>query len=124
MNLLSKVSHLTHGAKSIIEWLGDGGSVVDRETANRRAQMCLSCPKHTSGFPVTEGVAMAIKRHLEAKSAAGLRVDNEKSLHTCSVCGCAMRLKIWQNISMVKKQMTTHDFENFENPCWQRDEKP
>lgn len=124
MNLIDQVAHIKDGAKAISEWLGDGGEVVDKETAILRSEMCLACPKHSEVFPMTEMLAAAIRKHLEVKNAALLQVPNEDKLHTCLVCGCAMRLKIWQPISLVRRQMTPKDFENFAVPCWQRDEKP
>jgi hypothetical protein len=114
---------IAHGIKVIYEWLGEGGSVVDSDIAQHRANVCLKCPHNIYGYPVSGAVANAIKRHLEVKNEIGLRVEGEKRLNTCEFCGCVLRLLIWEQQDRVISHLT--DLEKTKSPdyCWKL-EKP
>lgn len=118
LNLFDQVKNIAHGVQSITEWLGSGGVVVDQETAQKRANVCLTCPNNIPSIIVTEAVAMAIKRHLSVKNEVGLRVDGEKSLHSCSVCSCVLKLLIWEPQSNVTAQMTETEKAKLPAHCW------
>lgn len=118
MNLFDHAKKFKEGAKIITEWLGQGAITVDRETAQARADVCLKCPLNVKEGSFTRAVADAIKRQLEIKSKMNLRVNGEKSLHTCTGCGCANRLKIWlpmRNILPLESEMPS-----FHESCWLR----
>lgn len=119
MNLIDRIKCIPSGISAITEWLGDGAEVVDVATAQRRADICLRCPKNVSS-PVTESAALAIKRLLEIKKSLALRVQGEKSLLTCDVCGCALRLKVWVSDAKVRGEIEANgDRERYPDFCWQ-----
>lgn len=122
MNLLDRAKHIANGIATLTEWLGSGAVTVDPDMAQRRADTCLKCPKHTTTFVPTEAGAAVIKRQLELKKHLQLRVQGEKSLHTCDVCGCAMRLKIWLPITEIKPQPDERN--QFPPNCWLLTETP
>jgi len=123
MNLLYRASQLAHGFEVLKEWLGEGGQVVDQDTAQHRANICLKCPHNITGFPVASVVAKAIKLHLSVKNKVGLRVDGEKQLHTCDLCGCVLRLLIWEGQSRVSGHLTELEKTKSPSYCWKL-EKP
>lgn len=98
------------------DWLGAGGIPVEPALAQRRADVCLKCPKHTQNWRPTESVAAAIKLQMELKNKLQMRVKGEKSLHTCSVCGCAMRLKVHVPIEHVA--LDPEERSEYWNECW------
>lgn len=118
MNLFDRSKQIAHGAESIAEWLGSGGVVVDRDTAQARADVCLKCPMNEPRIIVTDLIAKAIRRHLEVKNKLELRVQGEKQLHTCAACGCVLRLLIWEEQSRIKSQMTPEETEKTPTHCW------
>lgn len=118
MSLLEQARHIPHGLKVIAEWLGSGGEVVDKETAQARANICLECPQNAQGSGVTTAVAGAIKRHLEVKNKLGLRVDGSKKLKTCQSCGCVLNLLIWQKQEKVESELNDTEKENLPAFCW------
>lgn len=122
MNLLDQISHIRDGATIIADWLGDGGQTVDLETAQRRADVCLKCPKHGPGSPFTEAAALAVKKTLELKNKLNLRVKGEKQLQTCQACNCVMRLKIWMPEGRVQQVTDSESFELMPGNCWVRTE--
>ena len=102
MNFIEKAAQIAGGAETLSDWVGHGAVPVQRDRAQQRANVCLSgCPHHTSKSTITEAVALAIKKQIELKNHLQLRVDGEKSLHSCDVCGCAMRLKVWTPIEFI-----------------------
>jgi hypothetical protein len=118
MNLLQKAASIPNGVKHITEWLGSGGTVVSQADAQERANICLKCPKNVSGLAVTKAVALAIKAHLETKNQLRLRVQGEKSLHSCEACGCVLRLLVWEPQDRVQSQLTDGEVEQLPDNCW------
>jgi hypothetical protein len=106
------------------EWLGDGEIPVDPATAQRRADTCLACPKHTS-IPfwelLADPIALRARRQIEVKNQMNLRVDGEKSLHVCSVCSCVLRLKVHVPTHVVQAMREPSDI--FPENCWIEKEK-
>lgn len=118
MNVLDRAKQITHGVQSVTEWLGSGGQVVDYETAQSRAIVCLECPKNVGGWAVTNFVAMAIKRHLQVKNKLNLKVQGERKLKTCSACGCVLRLLVWEPQDRVRNQITEEELKRLPEECW------
>lgn len=123
MNLLDQVKSWPGGIESISEWIGAGGVVVDISEAQSRADVCKGCQKNESAV-VSETVALAVKRHLEIKNKLNLRVQGERQLKTCSVCGCANRLQIWMPMPLVQSQLTEEEKQQLAIPCWKRINQP
>lgn len=124
--LIDRVSSIDRGAEVISDWLGEGGIPVDQQLAQSRADICLKCQHNRQGPALIEAVAYAIRKHIEVKNHLNMRVDGEKSLHECGVCLCALRLKVWVPISLIKRQMLDREEQKFieANPqCWQANEK-
>jgi hypothetical protein len=106
------------------EWLGDGEIPVDKATAQRRADTCLACPKHTPRpfwELLAEPIALRARRQIEVKNQMNLRVEGEKSLHVCDVCDCVLRLKVWVPTHVV--QATRDPTDIFPENCWIEKEK-
>lgn len=122
MNLLTRITKLGKGADILKNWLGSGGICVSQEVAQARANVCLKCPMNSDTHAFTEGVAAAIKDHLEFKNSQGLRVEGEKSLHTCKICLCANRLKIWCPLDLLERRMTEDERGMYPTECWLSDE--
>lgn len=118
MNLIDQAKAIPHGIQSIKEWLGSGGIAVDPETSQARADICLTCDENKESNFITESVALAIRRHLEVKNKVGLRVLGEKSLGTCGVCNCVLRLLVHEPQENVKRQMSKEEVEATPKHCW------
>lgn len=120
MNLFEKAGQMAGGAMILAEWIGNGGTVVSKETAQHRANVCLKCAKHDKSYSFAEILAATIKRQLELKRHLELRVRGEKTLHACGICGCAMRLKIWLPLSHVKLEESEQS--EYPDDCWLKTE--
>lgn len=122
MNILEQVKHYKDGAKTISEWLGDGGQVVDQDTAQGRADVCLKCPLNKDTNPFVGAAALAIRRTLELKSELQLRIKGEKRLGTCDACDCVMKLKVWMPSGRVQQVTDAGEFARLHESCWIRKE--
>lgn len=120
MTMLDRVKHTANGARVLFEWLGDGQEVVSQELAQERAKICIQCPKNVRGGVVTKAIAWAIKEQTDLKNDLQLKVDGEKSLHSCRVCTCWLRLKIWLPIEKLRKEQSENEL--YPTFCWQRNE--
>lgn len=118
MNLLERARQLKNGTKILTDWLGDGAVVVSQSDAQARADVCLKCPMNESGFKIAGAVASEIKRQVEVKNRLMLRVDGEKSLHTCKACGCALRLKIWLPDQKIISGENEQSLFKYHEDCW------
>lgn len=115
MNLYERACKYIGGSETLLEWTVDG-IVVDQELAQKRADTCLKCPMNVKDYPIIEVIGLVIKKQLELKNNLKLRVAGEHGLHSCSVCGCPMRTKIWCEIKRIMP--TEKERTEFHPNCW------
>lgn len=120
MNLLEQAKHIPHGVEVIAKWLGSGGSVVDAETSQRRADICIPCPNNVDGMMVVEAVALATKKFLSVKNAMKLHVNGEKKLGRCKLCGCVLRLQVHEPQEKVEAEVTDEEAKLLPDFCWKK----
>ena len=118
MNLIEKAKAIPGGTVHLSTWVGSGGMVVSQDEAQERANTCLECVKNEPGLGITSVVAAATKRYLEFKNKLELRVNGEKKLLSCELCGCELRLQIWQPIERVKAEMNDEEIAKAPDFCW------
>lgn len=118
MNLWNQIKNIPGGAKHLADWIGDGGHVVDRDEAQKRANICQTCALNVPGLAITSAVASAIKAQLSLKSKIRLRVDGEKKLHNCDACGCVLRLLVWEPQERVESHLTDEERQKLPEFCW------
>lgn len=120
INIIDQAKKFAEGAQTIKDWLNNGADTVSKADAQKRANVCLKCPMNQPGGVVSSTVAAAIRKQVELKNNLKLRVDGEKSLLTCTGCGCVLRLKIWlplENLGVDKDELG-----KFDPSCWMREE--
>ena len=116
MNIIERIVAYKDGMKIIREWIGQGSEVVPQEEAQRRADICIQCPKNVGGWMIIDRVADAIRRQTELKNHLNLRVDNEDKVKTCSACGCNSRLKLWIPLKNIEPEESERA--KFDPKCW------
>lgn len=106
------------------DWLGDGGEVVPRSQAQRRADVCKTCPKNVDkplwGFLTTFEIT-SLSLQLRVKDDLGLKLDGEDRLHICDVCDCNLKLKPWQPLTYALASSPPLD--EFPAHCWMVSDK-
>jgi len=127
MNILERASQLAHGAKTLVEWLGEGHQTVPIVVAQERADVCLNCPYNTDSYAISQSIAVEIKKQVELKNHLNMKIEGEKRLRTCHFrkdgepdkgCGCALRLKIWLPDSKLKED--AEGLKKYHQDCWIR----
>ena len=120
MNIIERAKQFKVGAETILDWLGSGAKTVSPELAQKRTDICLKCPMNVRESRITEAVAAAIKKQVEIKNRLNLRVKGEKSLLSCSACGCVTRLKVWVPLQNILPEPAEQS--RFHEDCWLRHE--
>lgn len=87
------------------------GTLVERSEAERRAAICVGCPKNKSvrGCWGCAGLLKKVVSFLQGKK--GTTVD--AALESCAVCCCVLRAKVWMPLN-------TEDGLEYPSHCWQR----
>jgi hypothetical protein len=126
VNLFEKAKQWANGVAVLSAWLGSGAPIVFKSTAQSRGDVCTGrlsgnpCSKNVKEYEVTEAISKAIKEQVTLKSKLELRILGEKSLFTCSGCGCPLPLKIW--IPVEKLGLDEDELKNFPDFCWMKKE--
>lgn len=94
-------------------WLGDGGEPVSIELAEKRTQICSTCPFNNPSRPIWEALTSTISKQLRLKMDMNLHVRGESNVHICDKCGCYLPLKVLVPIKHVIDTTDMHDL-----PCW------
>jgi hypothetical protein len=122
MNLLNEIQHDIVGVAILKDWLGDGGETVSAPRAEARAFVCLNCPWHNPSnwwtIHFKEPIARAIRRTLEYKNKANLKLSCEDRIGECDKCKCCLRLKAWVPIEHVDAHTNLGDLNEYPDFCW------
>lgn len=89
-------------------------SYVDQETADKRSEICASCPMNI--------VPSKTNWETWADDVAEHTIGDRKSkfhdkLNSCQVCTCVMKSKVWIG---EKLEFTPDELSKFPNFCWQK----
>lgn len=86
---------------------------VSQEEADRRAAICLGCPKNIDpqgGCPACSGIhrlAEQVKGNRHSKHDGGLK--------SCEICGCMLKAKVWINSDILDKADAGLEWPDY---CW------
>lgn len=102
-----------------------GSPLVDQNTANLRAQTCITCHNNVSGGDVPAGRSCRICGKSGNKALDALRkpiIGENKTaydgrLQACGICGCDLKLSVWipNNILLTKE-----DSNAYPSFCWKK----
>lgn len=105
----------------LLNWMLKGGSLVDQNTANIRAQICAACHNNLPSKEVRKaccGGGAAANAALYA--ARKLIIQNkstpsDKQLLVCALCSCDLKIKVWiPNAALYVKD----DANAWPTHCW------
>lgn len=120
------------GVKLVADWVGSGLRPIDKNTAENRAGVCVTCPNNTNPNwlqKIDAALAAEIKTLIEMKNDLKLSTIHDKNLLTCSLCDCYLKLKvwapiehIWNNTSQTVKDDLSKVITSDGHRCWVVDE--
>lgn len=100
-------------------WFLKGTPKVAQDEAERRAQICLSCPMNQN----FDGCSTCAERDLR-EAIVGFMGDSktpyDSALHSCFACGCTLKAAIWFPIEILQKQMTEEVKTLLPAHCWKK----
>jgi len=113
------------GAKPVVEWLMSGAEAVPMEQANKRAEICVTCPLNEKGdwkrwFTVP--VAEAIMTALHSRKSMKLATAFDESIFLCGACACPLKLMVHFPIERKMKALKRDTFDQMPDFCWVRKE--
>lgn len=114
----ANIKKAAEGAAVPIDWFRNGGVPVSRELAEKRASICVKCPKNVSGSWFVETGAGIIKEILEMRKDITLETSYDSGLKSCDVCQCLMRLKCHTPLQFILKNTKKETLEEFPKNCW------
>ena len=97
------IKRAAQGTGVVLDWLTSGGPAVAQDIAEKRAAICVACPKNIEGSWYTVAPANLIKSTLEARKDLRLETRSDGLLKSCDVCKCLMRLKVWVPLEYIVK---------------------
>lgn len=114
----ANIRRAAQGAAVVVDWLQSGGAPVAKELANRRAEVCVNCPKNVAGSWYTTAPAEIIKAALEARKDLTLSTPFDGQLKSCDVCKCLMPLKVWTPLHHILERTRPEIMAEFPPNCW------
>lgn len=96
---------------SVSNWIASGGKFVDYQEAERRASICLTCPRNKSvtGCWGCHGILNWLTENLGDR-----RTSKDADLHGCELCLCALRAKVHIPLGVLDNEGV-----DFPEWCWQ-----
>lgn len=121
---IANLKRAAQGAAVVLDWLGSGAQPVDQALAEKRAAICVACPKNVPGAWYTEGPAKLIKEAVESwKKVTGktdfeFKTDQGDKLKSCSACKCLLPLKVHVGLNHILVKTKPEVMEELDAKCW------
>lgn len=101
------------------KFLIGGRQKVSREEANRRANICASCPANQPTSSCTTCSMNTIRQAVNAV-VGGEEVNADSMLGVCAACGCSLKAKVWIPLDLLQQHMTPETLAGLPQWCWCR----
>ena len=110
------------GMAVITDWLGAGLKPADKALAEKRAEICSSCPQNQAAagfFQKLDAIAAKeIKSLIEVKNELELTTTFDAKLGVCAACDCALTLKCYANIEHIAAHTSDAVWNRLDPRCW------
>lgn len=125
-SLFQSVKQVAAGASVLVEWISSGAESVASEVSNKRASICVTCPKNEKGDWTaffTKPVSAAIQNALNQRSQFGLSTFHDENLGICSACSCPLKLKVHLPLDKILSKLPPESKAALDANCWILSEK-
>jgi len=106
----------------LLNWLGAGGKPVDKQIAEERAAICITCPKNVAlrwwEAMTKDPIAEAMRVALEVKHGMVISTSKDEQLGVCQICGCCLPLKVHVPMEHIKDVLKDNSFSDAPDYCW------
>lgn len=106
------------GTATLGDWLLNGGKKVAKDEAQRRANVCGSCPfnQQPQGCSsCNQGKLLGLVNRI----VGGEKLQGDDRLHACTLCGCSLKAKVWLEIEVLQRHTGGVNFPEW---CWLKKE--
>lgn len=117
------IKKAAQGTAVALDWIQSGGDPVPQDLAERRAEVCASCPRNVPGSWYTEAPAELLKAAIKGwQTLKGSNFSFETKqgdrVKSCDVCKCLMRLKVFCPLPHVLSRTPPEILAEFPPNCW------
>ncbi len=115
------LTDIINGTSVMLNFKRNGSEIVSREEAERRAQICISCPWNQTFAKPCTGICQELKSIVSwIIDSQGTQYDSR--LHSCGVCGCFLQASIWLRLEDQCVGVTDDMKEQFKAipECWKK----
>lgn len=115
------LSDVIRGTKVLASFVAAGSQPVARDEAERRAQICRACP-YNIRFPTPCTGVCGELLSLAQRVAGNQGTQYDRSLFSCSICGCYCAAAIWIPLEHQCKGVTADMAKQFSAVpgCWKQ----
>lgn len=113
------LSDIVHGTKVIASFKRAGSPLVDQEEAERRAGICINCPRNVDYAKPCSGICQELV-DLVKSLVGGAATKYDSMLKACDICGCANAAQVHVPIEFLSKGVTPEMMVQFKtvSTCW------
>jgi hypothetical protein len=123
--MINEIRNTVEGAAVLKDWLGEGGTPVSQELAERRATTCVCCNRNVAPRwweKMMNRIAVAIRQQLSVKQKCEIKTSLDDDLHMCQICGCCLQLKVHVPVKHVADHTRPEMLDKMPSYCWIRGE--
>lgn len=117
------IKKAAQGTAVILDWIQAGGNPEPQELAERRASICVNCPRNVPGAWYTEAPAQLLREAIKGwqalkGSSFPFETSQGDKLKSCDVCKCLMRLKVFCPLTHILQNTKPEIMSAFPGHCW------
>lgn len=106
------------GVGLLMDFLGPSLKAVPHALAEKRASICVACPKNQKGGLVAHLGGEGLKLMLQARSDLKLETSHDAKLFDCAVCDCNLHIKTHVDLAFILERTTPEQMAAFPDFCW------
>ncbi len=102
-----------------MEWFGEGP--VDFGLADKRAAVCIKCPKNQpaeGANKLSELAAKELAHIMGSLHEKRLATSHDEKLNVCTVCLCPLKAKVWTPQALAVKHTSEKTMSELPDNCW------
>lgn len=103
-----------NGTITLGDWLLNGKKKAEKQEAQKRADICSSCPFNQTIQGCTscnQGKLMQIVNRIVGPE----QLQGDNLLNACTLCGCSLRAKVWIDLEILQRHTAGVEFPEW---CW------
>ena len=123
LGVAAGIKRAAQGTAVLLDWLASGGNPVAQELAEKRAAICVACPKNVEGAWYVTAPAELLKSAIQGwqefkGSDFAFETAQGDKLKSCDVCKCLMRLISFTQLKHILEKSKPEILAAFPPNCW------